>query len=148
MMTNQMTCWLIRGHNDQLEDMMTNQRTWLTWRNLHLILFMSSLSYLVLYLSGKPSFTEPSSFTSSDVFLLYSPPMRYSPDAVAQDTWNSLPSLRLSDWRVQDPWLHLSQVVCMLLYNPPPQAKGPFWVCQTLPSGNSGREQLVLCEGR
>ena len=52
------------------------------------------ISYLsVSYLSGKPSTTEPDPaaapghnlLTSSDVFPLPDPPMRYTPDSVAQD---------------------------------------------------------------
>ena len=42
--------------------------------------------YFVRYCSLKPSSTEPSSLTSSEVSMFPIPPMRYSPDEVAQDT--------------------------------------------------------------
>ena len=43
--------------------------------------------YLVIYLRLKPFSTEPSNFTLSDVIILIplAPPMRYTPEAVAQD---------------------------------------------------------------
>ena len=103
--------------------------------------------YRVSYLRAKPSTTEPSSLTSSDVFPLYHPPMRNTPCAVDQDIWLLLLLLSVWDVRVQVPAVHLSQLVSVPMLRPP-HASPPSWVWPYLPSGNSGSEQLVLDDGR
>ena len=103
------------------------------------------LYHLVSYFRPKPSSTERSSFTFSDV-LLWIPPMRYTPEEVAQDTWPYLFCLRVCDLvQVPETGLHLTQVVPGSA--PPPQANSPSWVWPYLFSGNWGSEQLVFVRG-
>ena len=112
--------------------------------------------YCIIYLRLTiPASTEPSSFTSSVVFPLQYPPMRYTPDPVAQDTCPHLISLRLllCD-RVQLPFFHCTQLFWLFPAKPahPPQAKPLFWVwwsfASNLPIGKSGRVQLIFDAAR
>ena len=85
--------------------------------------------------------------TFSDVRLMAVsiPPMRYTPDAVSQDTWLPLASLRVCDWfQVPDTGLHLTQV---FIPPAPPQVSAPFWLWPVLSSENWGREHLALVAG-
>ena len=116
---------------------------WINW----LINGMQCVTYQVSYFRLKPSSTEPSNFTFSVVFREYQPPMRYTPESVAQDTWACLFSLSVCDWfQVPEAGLHLTQEV-MVAVMCPPQASPPSWLWCRLAPGNWGSEQLVLALG-
>ena len=104
------------------------------------------LGYCVSYLMANPSSTEPSSFNSSDVWSKM-PPMRYTPDAVAQDTWPALHSLKLCDG-FQTPFVHLLQYLNWGSLSQLPQTKSPSWVWPYRLNNKLGKMQLVLESGR
>ena len=87
-----------------------------------------SVTYTVSYFRLKPSSTEPSNLTFSDVLLLYKPPMRYTPEAVAQDTKRDLLCLSVCDLvQVPEAGLHLTQVAWVEAGSPP-QDNPPSWL--------------------
>ena len=107
-------------------------------------------SNLVSYFRLKLSTTEPSMLTFSDVCRIAGllPPMRYTPDAVSQDTWAFLASLSVWDWfQVPEAGLHLTHEVRVVEVGYPPQASPPSWLWRLLASGNWGSEQIVFVIG-
>ena len=101
------------------------------------------------YFRLKPFSTDPSSFTFCDLLRLSQPPMRYTPEVVAQDTWCCILCLRVCDWfQVPEDGLHLTQVVSAVPGAEfPPQDNPPSWLWVCLSSGNVGSEQLVFVTG-
>ena len=73
--------------------------------------------------------------------------MRYTPEAVAQDTWPYLLCLSLCDLvQVPEAGLHLKHEVWKAAVSPP-QRSPSSWVCSFAASGNWGSEQLAFVTG-